>query len=84
MPLNRRTKPATSQKAQKISRSLTRSSQEPVHDPDAGLQGGQRDALVGAVEHGVVVVALGQHQRGEAVAGQAEPGELFRVGPGSA
>src|ERR1035437_3076028 len=33
--------------------------QQPVHDPDAGRQGGQRDALVGAVEHGVVVVALG-------------------------
>src|SRR6516165_8646925 len=55
-------------------------SQEPVHDPDGGLQGGQRDALVGAVEHGVVVVTLGQHQRGEAVAGHAEPGELLRVG----
>src|SRR5450755_356017 len=42
--------------------------QQPVHDPDAGRQGGQRDALVGAVEHGVVVVAHREHQRREAVA----------------
>src|SRR5205085_8583358 len=41
-------------KAQKISRSPIRGSQELVHDPDTCLQSGQRDALVGAVEHGVV------------------------------
>ena len=45
-----------------------------------GFEGRQRDALVGAVEHRVVVVALGQHQRREAVAGHPQPGELLGVG----
>jgi hypothetical protein len=33
--------------------------QEPVHYPHAGLERGQRDTLVGSVEHGVVVISLG-------------------------
>src|SRR5712691_13352159 len=50
-------------KDQKISGSVRRGGEELIHNPDTRLKSGQRDALVGAMEHGVVVVAFGQHQR---------------------
>ena len=54
--------------------------QEAGHDPDREIQRGDRDALVHAVEHLVVVEVRRQQQRREPVSGDAEPGELLGVG----
>src|SRR5690606_25032132 len=55
--------------------------QEPVEDPDPEVQRLDGDALVHSVEQRLVVEALGQLQRGETVAGDAQPGELLGVRP---
>lgn len=56
-------------------------SQEPVEYPDAEVQRLHRDPFVDTVEEGLIVEALRELQRCEAVAGDAEPRELLGVRP---